>query len=86
MFMNDLFFYMENKSEAKKMSVSEDELMWLIKLLEKRGWKPQNSSYSYMNGVLGINLLKNGEILSILAEKMPDEECLQEIFREVEEL
>ena len=65
------------------MSVSEDAFIGLVSLLKKRGWKPQDSGLSTLNGTLGINLLKEGEMLTLLAESMPDEECLDELFGEV---
>ncbi|RKY10148.1 MAG: hypothetical protein DRP56_01625 [Planctomycetota bacterium] len=62
------------------MSVSEDALIGLVALLKKRGWKPQDAGLSALNGTLGINLLKEGEMLTLLADSMPDEECLDELF------
>lgn len=57
----------ENKTYSAERIVSE---------LVKDGWKIQRSGISYINGTFGTNLYKDGEVLTIQQEFMPDEEFI----------
>jgi len=56
----------------------------VIAKLLKEGWKMQKGGLSYINGTLGTNLFKDGEVLTIQQEFMPDEEFLEEQWPEVQ--
>ena len=50
----------------------------LIEKLKSEGWKEQISGTSYINGSLGTNLLRNGEVITIQQEFFPDEEFIEQ--------
>ena len=58
----------ENLCEAEK----------LIERLKSEGWKEQMSGTNYINGTLGTNLLRNGEVVTIQQEFSPDEEFIEQ--------
>jgi len=60
---------------AKKEKCEAEKL---IKRLKSEGWKEQVSGTSYINGTLGTNLLRNGEVLTIQQEFSPDEEFIEQ--------
>lgn len=56
----------------------------IIAELVKDGWKMQKGGFSYMNGTLGTNLYKDGEVITIQQEFMLDEEFIEEQWPDVE--
>ena len=61
--------------------MSEEKLCEAEKLIERlksEGWKEQMSGTNYINGTLGTNLLRNGEVLTIQQEFSPDEEFIEQ--------
>ena len=50
----------------------------IVEQLKKDGWKEQNSGMVYINGTLGTNLLKDGEIISMSQEFYPDGEFVEQ--------
>ena len=56
----------------------------VIAELLKDGWKMQKSGLSYINGTLGTNLFRDGEVLTVQQEFMPDEEFVEEEWPEVQ--
>ena len=50
----------------------------LIERLKSEGWKAQMSGTSYINGTLGTNLLKDGEVITIQQVFFPDEEFIEQ--------
>jgi len=63
----------------------ENELCQMDKLitqLVQEGWKIQRDRVVYINGTLGTNLYKDGEIVSISQEFMPDEETIADLWPE----
>jgi hypothetical protein len=54
----------------------------LIIQLVQEGWKIQRDGVVYINGTLGTNLYKDGEIISISQEFMPDEETIKDLWPE----
>ena len=60
---------------AKKEKCEAEKL---IEKLKSEGWKEQVSGTSYINGSLGTNLLRNGEIITIQQEFFPDEEFIEQ--------
>ena len=56
----------------------------VISELLKDGWKMQKGGISYINGTLGTNLFKEGEVLTIQQEFMPDEEFIEQQGSEVQ--
>ena len=63
----------ENKTCSAEKIVSE---------LVKAGWKIQRSGMHYINGTLGTNLYKDGEVISISQEFYPDEESIEDLWPE----
>ena len=60
-----------------------NEFEKLVEWLKKDGWKQQEAGSIYMNGTIGTNFIKNGEVLSVSLDYWPDEEVVEEIFGEV---
>ncbi|UCG49761.1 MAG: hypothetical protein JSU94_08255 [Phycisphaerales bacterium] len=59
----------------------EDEICkaeLIIARLKAEGWKKQQSGTVYINGTIGINLLKDGEVITVQQEFYPDEEFLEQ--------
>jgi len=56
----------------------------LIQQLKAEGWQEQRSGTCYINGTIGTNLLKNGEVITVLQEFCPDEEFLEQEWGEDE--
>ena len=56
----------------------------VISKLLKEGWKMQKGGLSYINGTLGTNLFRDGEVLTIQQEFMPDEEFIEQEWPEVQ--
>jgi len=50
----------------------------IIAQLKAEGWKEQLSGITYINGTLGTNLLKDGEVITIQQEFYPDQEFLEQ--------
>ena len=57
----------------------------VISQLLKDGWKMQKGGISYINGTLGTNLFKDGEVLTVQQEFMPDEEFIEQEWPEVQQ-
>ena len=47
-------------------------------MLIAKGWKEQLSGEVYINGTIGTNFLKNGEVITIQQELFPDEEFIEQ--------
>ncbi len=60
---------------AKKQKCEAEKL---IERLKSEGWKEQISGTIYLNGSLGTNLLRNGEVVTIQQEFLPDEEFIEQ--------
>lgn len=56
----------------------------VISQLLKDGWKMQKGGISHINGTLGTNLFKDGEVLTVQQEFMPDEEFIEQEWPEVQ--
>ncbi len=56
--------------------ISKAEL--IIAQLKTEGWKEQMSGTNYINGTIGTNLLKDGEVVTVQQEFNPDEEFLEQ--------
>jgi hypothetical protein len=56
--------------------ISKAEL--IIAQLKAEGWKEQMAGITYINGTLGTNLLKDGEVITVQQEFCPDEEFLEQ--------
>jgi len=54
----------------------------IIAQLKAEGWKEQMSGTTYINGTLGTNLLKDGEVITVQQEFCPDEEFLEQEWPE----
>ena len=54
----------------------------IVEQLKAKGWKLQQSGIIYLNGSLGTNLLKDGEVLSLQLELYPDEEIVEQEWPE----
>ena len=50
----------------------------IIAQLKAEGWKEQMSGTNYINGTLGTNLLKDGEVVTIQQEFCPDDEFIEQ--------
>ncbi|MHC4060456.1 MAG: hypothetical protein ACYS7Y_24805 [Planctomycetota bacterium] len=61
--------------------ISKVEL--IIAQLKAEGWKEQMSGTIYINGTLGTNLLKDGEVITVQQEFYPDEEFLEQEWPEI---
>ena len=66
----------ENKTCAAENVISQ---------LLKDGWKMQKGGISHINGILGTNLFKDGEVLTVQQEFMPDEEFIEQEWPEVQQ-
>ena len=44
----------------------------------EEGWKEQQSGTNYINGTIGTNLLKDGEVITVQQEFCPAEEFLEQ--------
>ena len=60
--------------------ISKAEL--IIAQLRSEGWKEQLSGTNYINGTIGTNLLKDGEVVTVQQEFSPDEEFLEQEWPE----
>ena len=60
--------------------ISKAEL--IIAQLKAEGWKEQLSGANYINGTIGTNLLKDGEVVTVQQEFSPDEEFLEQEWPE----
>ena len=54
----------------------------IVEQLKAEGWRLQHSGIIYLNGSLGTNLLKDGEVLSLQLELYPDEEIVEQEWPE----
>jgi len=66
----------------------EDKICEVEKIIDKlkaEGWKEQQSGTNYINGTLGTNLLRNGEVITIQQEFYPDEEFIEQEWPEEQE-
>jgi hypothetical protein len=50
----------------------------IVERLKADGWEEQLAGMAYINGTLGTNLLKNGQVITIQQEFYPDEEFLEQ--------
>ena len=60
--------------------MAEDETCAAEKVVSellKDGWKMQKGGLSYLNGTLGTNLYKDGEVLTVQQEFTPDLEFIE---------
>ena len=60
---------------AKKEKCEAEKL---IEKLKSEGWKEQASGTIYINGTLGTNLLRNGEVITIQQSLFPEEEFIEQ--------
>jgi len=56
----------------------------VISQLLKDGWKMQKGRISDINSTLGTNLFKDGEVLTVQQEFMPDEEFIEQQWPEAQ--
>ena len=56
----------------------------LIEQLKAEGWKEQRSGTCYVNGNVGSNLLKDGQVITVQQELRPDEDFLEQEWGEEE--
>jgi hypothetical protein len=56
----------------------------LIQQLKAEGWKEQRSGTCYVNGKVGSNLLKDGQVITVQQELRPDEDFLEQEWGEEE--
>ena len=54
----------------------------IIAQLKAEGWKEQMSGANYINGTLGTNLLKDGEVVTIQQEFCPDDDFIEQEWPE----
>jgi hypothetical protein len=54
----------------------------LVQQLVADGWKQQRCGTVYINGTMGTNLLKDGQLLSVQQDFFPDEEFLEQEWDE----
>jgi hypothetical protein len=54
------------------------EVERIVERLKAEGWKEQRSGMIYINGTLGTNLLKDGELITVQQEFYPDEEFVEQ--------
>ena len=54
------------------------EVEKIVEQLKADGWQEQLAGMTYVNGTLGTNLLKNGQVITIQQEFSPDEEFLEQ--------
>ena len=59
-----------------------EKIKELVKQLKSEGWMEQKAGTNYFNGEYGTNLFKDGEMITILQNTMPDEETVEELFGE----
>ena len=50
----------------------------IVEQLKAEGWQEQRSGMVSLNGSLGTNLLKDGEVLSLQLQLYPDEEIVEQ--------
>ena len=61
------------------------EVEKIVEQLKADGWQEQLAGMTYVNGTLGTNLLKNGQVITIQQEFSPDEEFLEQEWPTEEE-
>jgi hypothetical protein len=61
------------------------EVEKIVERLKADGWREQMAGMTYVNGTLGTNLLKNGEVITVQQEFSPDEEFLEQEWPTEEE-
>ncbi len=61
------------------------EVEKIVERLKADGWQEQLAGMTYVNGTLGTNLLKNGQVITIQQEFYPDEEFLKQEWPTEEE-
>ena len=54
----------------------------IINKLIADGWQEQRSGTCYVNGTIGTNLLKDGQVITVQQEFCPDEEFLEQEWGE----
>ena len=54
----------------------------IINTLIADGWQEQRSGTCYVNGTIGTNLLKDGQVITVQQEFCPDEEFLEQEWGE----
>ena len=67
--------------------MSEEQTCELERIVEKLradGWKEQRMGTCYINGTLGTNLLKDGQVISMQLQLHPDEDFLEQEWGEEE--
>ena len=50
----------------------------IVGQLTAEGWKQQRWGATYLNGTLGVHLLKDGEVITVLQDFAPDEEFVDQ--------
>lgn len=61
------------------------EVEKIVEQLKADGWREQLAGMTYVNGTLGTNLLKNGQVITIQQESHPDAEFLEQEWPTEEE-
>ena len=54
------------------------EVERIVERLEAQGWKQQMAGMTYINGMLGTNLLRDGQLITVQQEFRPDEDFTQQ--------
>jgi len=54
------------------------EVERIVERLEAEGWKEQMAGMTYINGILGTNLLKDGQLITVQQEFCPDEDFIEQ--------
>ena len=57
-----------------------DEFNKIRKLFKKRGWKERITGPHYINGEIATHFIKDGNLLMVAFNIMPDEELVEELF------
>lgn len=50
----------------------------VVEQLKKEGWKEQQSGIDFFNGMLSVNLMKNGEVMSIQYDFYPEQRFIKD--------
>jgi len=54
------------------------EVERIVERLEAEGWKEQMAGMTYINVILGTNLLKDGQLITVQQEFSPDEDFIKQ--------
>ena len=50
----------------------------VVEQLKKEGWKEQQSGIDFFNGMLSVNLIKDGEVMSIKYDFYPEKRFVED--------